>query len=35
VSKIRRILGELDFDIATPNDAREMMATKGVAHVGF
>jgi uncharacterized protein (DUF849 family) len=35
VAKIRRILEELSFDIATPAEARAMMATKGQDAVGF
>ncbi|GGO24203.1 3-keto-5-aminohexanoate cleavage protein [Gemmobacter aquaticus] len=35
VSKIRRILDELGIDIATPDEAREMLQTKGAANVGF
>jgi uncharacterized protein (DUF849 family) len=33
VSKIRRILEELGFDIATPDDARRMLALKGKQQV--
>lgn len=35
VKKIRRILGELSLDTATPDEAREMLATKGAANVDF
>lgn len=35
VTKIRRILDELSLPIATPDEAREMLGTKGVASVGF
>jgi uncharacterized protein (DUF849 family) len=35
VAKIRRILGELSLEVATPDDARRRLALKGVAHVGF
>jgi len=35
VAKIKRILEDLSFEIATPADAREMMQTKGSALVGF
>ena len=35
VARIRRILTELSLDIATPNDAREMLGLKGAANVGF
>jgi uncharacterized protein (DUF849 family) len=35
VAKIRRILDELSLDIATPDDARRMLETKGPANVGF
>jgi uncharacterized protein (DUF849 family) len=35
VAKIRRILEELGLEIATPDDARAMMATKGPDRVGF
>jgi len=35
VSKIRRILEELGFDIATPDDARRMLALKGADKVNF
>jgi uncharacterized protein (DUF849 family) len=35
VAKIRRILEELSIEIATPAEAREMMATKGKDAVGF
>ena len=35
VAKIRRILEELSFEIASPDDAREMLALKGAHDVGF
>lgn len=35
VAKIRRILEELSFEIATPAEARAMLATKGRDNVGF
>jgi uncharacterized protein (DUF849 family) len=35
VSKIRRILEELSFEIATPSDVREMLQLKGAANVRF
>jgi uncharacterized protein (DUF849 family) len=35
VAKIRRILGELSLDIATPAEARQRLALKGVANVKF
>jgi uncharacterized protein (DUF849 family) len=35
VLKIRHILEELSFEIATPAEARERLALKGAAHVGF
>jgi uncharacterized protein (DUF849 family) len=35
VAKIRRILEELSIEIATPAEARELMATKGKDAVGF
>jgi len=35
VSMIRRILTELSLDIATPDEARSMMQTKGGDNVGF
>ncbi|MCP8937490.1 3-keto-5-aminohexanoate cleavage protein [Alsobacter sp. SYSU M60028] len=35
VAKIRRILEELSLDIATPDDARRMLGTKGGDNVGF
>ena len=35
VAKIRRILAELSLDIATPDEARERLALKGVANVKF
>ena len=35
VAKIRRILTELHFDIATPDEARRRLATKGAYQVSF
>jgi len=35
VLKIRRILEELGFEIATPSEAREMLGLKGGDRVGF
>jgi uncharacterized protein (DUF849 family) len=35
VAKIRRILGELSLDIATPDQARERLRLKGAANVKF
>jgi uncharacterized protein (DUF849 family) len=35
VAKIRRILEELSLEIASPADARALMATKGRDAVGF
>ena len=35
VAKIRRILEELGLTVATPEDAREMLALKGADRVGF
>lgn len=35
VAKIRRILKELSLQTATPDEARQMLGTKGVANVGF
>lgn len=35
VAKIRRILGELSLEVATANDARQLLALKGSNHVGF
>ncbi|MDF2235680.1 3-keto-5-aminohexanoate cleavage protein [Albimonas sp. CAU 1670] len=35
VAKIRRILDELSLPIATPDEARAMLQTKGPKHVGF
>ena len=35
VTKIRRILEELSLEIATPDEARELLGTKGAANVGF
>jgi uncharacterized protein (DUF849 family) len=32
VAKIRRILGELSLDVATPDEAREMLQLKGKAN---
>ncbi len=35
VTKIRRILEDLSLRIATPDEAREMLGTKGAANTGF
>jgi uncharacterized protein (DUF849 family) len=35
VTKIRRILEDLSFEIATPEDARRMLELKGASNVGF
>ena len=35
VAKIRRILEELSLEVATPDEAREMLALKGGDAVGF
>jgi uncharacterized protein (DUF849 family) len=35
VSKIRRILGELGLEVATPDEARVLLQTKGAAQVAF
>jgi len=35
VGKIRRIVEELGYEIATPTEAREMLALKGADRVGF
>lgn len=35
VSKIRRLLGELSLEIATPAETRQMLALKGAANVAF
>ncbi len=35
VAKIGRILKELSLQIATPDEARVMLATKGAANVNF
>ena len=35
VAKIRRILEELSIDVATPDEARQMLDLKGVANVKF
>ena len=35
VRKIRRILEELSFEIATPSDVREMLQLKGAENVNF
>jgi uncharacterized protein (DUF849 family) len=35
VLKIRRILDELGLAVATPDEAREMLALKGAAQVAF
>ena len=35
VAKIRRILEELSLDVASPDDARQVLHLKGRTHVGF
>jgi uncharacterized protein (DUF849 family) len=35
VAKIRRIVEELGYTIATPAEARQMLALKGCENVGF
>jgi uncharacterized protein (DUF849 family) len=35
VLKIRRIVEELSMEIATPDEARAMMQTKGASNTGF
>jgi uncharacterized protein (DUF849 family) len=35
VTKIRRILSDLSIDIATPDEAREMLGLKGADKVAF
>jgi uncharacterized protein (DUF849 family) len=35
VTRIRTILGELSLSIATPDDARQMLALKGRNNVAF
>jgi len=35
VAKVRRIIEELSLEIATPAEARQMLALKGVENVGF
>jgi len=35
VAKIRRILGELSLEAASPDEAREMLQTKGAGHTAF
>ena len=35
VGKIRRILGELGLDVASPDEARKMLGLKGRANVRF
>jgi uncharacterized protein (DUF849 family) len=35
VSKIRRIIEELGYEIATANDARQMLGLKGADRVAF
>ena len=35
VNIIRRVLERLSMDIATPSEAREMLALKGAENVGF
>jgi uncharacterized protein (DUF849 family) len=35
VGKVRRIVEELGYEIATPAEAREQLALKGADRVGF
>jgi uncharacterized protein (DUF849 family) len=35
VTKIKRILNELSLETASPEEARQMLALKGRANVGF
>jgi uncharacterized protein (DUF849 family) len=35
VTKVRGMLGELGLDVATPDEAREMLQLKGRENVGF
>jgi len=35
VARIRRILGELSLEVATPDEARAMLDLKGRGSVGF
>ena len=35
VAKIRTILNELSLEVATPDEARKMLALKGKDNVGF
>jgi uncharacterized protein (DUF849 family) len=35
VSKIRRIIEELGYEVASPSDARQMLGLKGADRVGF
>lgn len=35
VAKIKRILGELSLEVASPDEAREMLGLKGLDHVGW
>ena len=35
VERIRRVLGELSLDVATPAEARRRLALKGAHNVGF
>jgi uncharacterized protein (DUF849 family) len=35
VRKIRRILEELSYEIATPDEARQILGLKGAQNVGF
>ncbi|MNG39040.1 3-keto-5-aminohexanoate cleavage enzyme [compost metagenome] len=35
VRKIRRILEELSYEIATPDEARQILGLKGAHNVGF
>ena len=35
VAKIRRILGELSLEVATPDEARDLLKLKGGSEVAF
>jgi 3,5-dioxohexanoate:acetyl-CoA acetone transferase len=35
VAKVVRILGELSLDVATPDEARDLLQLKGIHNVGF
>ena len=35
VAKIRRIIGELGFEVATPDEARQMLGLKGADRMNF